>query len=181
MLAKIGLVITCIGLAMFAMGRLENVARQRGFTDSAAWAQESDDQADDAVSPDDDASQADAASQDDADPQNESGCKAGPASGIYSGTVMDNNMGAGTISGSFSQCRGKLNGVWQDTFVPPAFFKGTIKSNGAISARMKFHVFGKCGYLFHGVFENGNEISGSYTLNGCKGMAPDHGTFDMTM
>jgi hypothetical protein len=30
-----------------------------------------------------------------------------------------------------------------------------------------------------GVFQHGNEISGSYTLSGCKGMATDHGTFDM--
>ncbi len=179
MLSKIGLVITGIVLAVFAIGRVENVAKHRGFSESAVWAQESDDQADDAVSQDDAAPQADAAPQDDADPQNASGCKAGPASGIYSGTVMDNNMGAGTISGAFSQCGGKLTGNWQDTFVPPAFFSGKIKSNGAISARMKFHVFGKCGYLFHGVFENGNEISGSYTLNGCKGMAPDGGTFHM--
>jgi len=173
MLAKIGLVITGIGLAMFTMGRFESIARHRGFSESAAWAQESDDQAGDAVSQDDNASQ------DDADPQNTSGCNAGPASGLYSGTVTDNNMGAGTIEGAFSQCRGKLTGNWQDTFVPPAFFKGTIKSNGAINARMKFHLFGKCGYLFHGAFTNGNEISGSYTLNGCKGMAADHGTFDM--
>jgi hypothetical protein len=41
MLAKIGLVITGIGLAMFAMARVENVARHRGFSESAAWAQES--------------------------------------------------------------------------------------------------------------------------------------------
>ena len=93
---------------------------------------------------------------------------------------MDNNMGAGTIEGAFFQCRGKLTGNWQDTFVPPAFFSGKIKSNGAISARMKFHLLSKCGYVFHGVFENGNEIAGSYTLNGCKGMAPDGGTFHMT-
>ena len=168
MLAKIGLVITGIVLAVFAMGRVESVAKHRGFSESAVWAQESDDQADDA------------SLQDDADLQNQSGCKPGPASGLYSGTVMDNNMGAGTIEGAFSQCRGKLTGNWQDTFVPPAFFKGAIKSNGAINARMKFHLFGKCGYLFHGTFTNGNEISGSYTLNGCKGMAADHGTFDMT-
>jgi hypothetical protein len=65
MLAKIGLVITGIVLAVFAMGRVESVAKHRGFSESAVWAQESDDQADDAVSQDDDASQADAASQDD--------------------------------------------------------------------------------------------------------------------
>jgi hypothetical protein len=180
MLSKIGLVITCIVLAVFAMGRVESVAMHRGFSESAVWAQESDDQADDAISPDDNASQADPASQDDAAPQDASGCTEGPASGIYSGTVMDNNLGAGTIDGAFLQCRGKLTGNWHDTFVPPAFFKGTIKSNGAINARMKFHVFGKCGYVFHGVFENGNEIAGSYKLNGCKGMAADGGTFQMT-
>jgi hypothetical protein len=167
MLAKIGLVITGVVLAMFAMARVENVARHRGFSESAAWAQEADDQAADAVSPDDDAS------------PDTRGCKDGPAGGLYSGTVMDNNMGAGTIEGAFFQCRGKLTGNWQDTFVPPAFFSGTIKSNGAIKATMRFHLFSKCGYLFHGVFENGNEISGSYTLSGCKGMAADGGTFHM--
>jgi hypothetical protein len=176
MLAKIGLVITGIALAMFAMGRVESVASHCGFSESGAWAQESDDQADDAVSLDDLAAQAAAAAQNDPDYPN---ITPGPASGIYSGTVTDNNMGVGTISASLSQFKGKLSGVWQDTFVPPAFWNGTIKSNGAISARMKFHLFGKCGYVFHGVFKNGNEISGSYTLNGCKKMAKDHGTFDM--
>jgi hypothetical protein len=181
MLTKIGLVITGIGLAMFAMARVENVARHRGFSESQAWAQESGEQADDAVSQDDDAaSQADAASQDDGDGQDTSGCKDGPAGGLYSGTVMDNNMGAGTIEGAFFQCRGKLTGNWQDTFVHPAFFSGTIKSNGAISAFLKFHLFSKCGYIFHGVFEHGNEIAGSYKLSGCKGMAADGGTFHMS-
>jgi hypothetical protein len=178
MLAKIGLVITGIGLAMFAMARVENVARQRGFSESTVWAQESDGQADDAVSHDDNASQADA-SQDDGDGQDTRGCKAGPAGGLYSGTVMDNNKGAGMIEGAFFQCRGKLTGNWQDTFVLPAFFNGTIKSNGAIKATMRFHLFSKCGYIFHGVFENGNEIAGSYKLSGCKGMAADGGTFQM--
>jgi hypothetical protein len=176
MRAKIGLVTIGIGLAMFAMGRVENVARHRDFTESAAWAQESDDQADDAVSQDDLAAQAAAAAQDDPDYPN---IAPGPASGLYSGTVTDNNKGMGTISASLSQSKGKLGGTWQDTFVHPAFWNGTIKSNGAINARMKFHLFGKCGYVFHGTFKNGNEISGSYTLNGCKGMAADHGTFDM--
>jgi hypothetical protein len=180
MLAKIGCVITCVGLAMFAIARVENVARHRGFSESAAWAQDSDDQSNDAVSQDDAVSQPDTAPQDDGDGQDTRGCKDGPAGGLYSGTVMDNNMGAGTISGAFFQCRGKLTGNWQDSFVHPAFFSGTIKSNGAIKATMRFHLFSKCGYLFHGVFEHGNEISGSYKLSGCKGMAADGGTFDMS-
>jgi len=64
--------------------------------------------------------------------------------------------------------------------VPPAFIKGNIKSNGKVSMKMRFHIKGKCGYVFTGVFENGDEISGDYKLSGCKGMAPDEGTLDMT-
>jgi len=176
MKAKIGVVIAGIALAMFVMSRVENLRAGRGFGGSLAWAQESDDQAGDATSQDDAASQADSASQGD----DSIDATTVSASGIYSGTVMDNNMGAGTISAAISQIHSKLIGNWQDTFVPPAFIMGTIKSNGTISMRMRFHLKGNCGYVFNGVFEHGNEISGDYTLNGCKGMAPDHGTLDMT-
>ena len=191
---NLAFVMAVVFLGSFAIGRVGSLTEHRGFAGSLAWAQEADDQADDAVSQDDAASQADdasqdedaasqadAAPQDEADERNASTCKkAGPAGGIYSGTVMDNNMGAGKIMAALSQCRTKLNGVWQDTFVPPAFWNGTINSNGAIKATMNFHLGSKCGYLFNGVFEHGNEISGEYKLSGCKGKAADGGTFDMT-
>src|SRR5580692_10572916 len=104
MRAKIGLVTIGLGLAMFAMGRVENVARHRGFSESAAWAQESDDQADDAVSQDDAADQGEAVSQDDAAPQDDLAvqnarhrkniCK---VCGNYSGKIISNSLGTGTI------------------------------------------------------------------------------------
>jgi hypothetical protein len=175
MRAKIG--IAAIALAVFVVGRVENPRAGRGFGGSIAWAQEPDDQADDALSPDDASSQADSASQDDTDSIDEATPSAG---GIYSGTVMDNNMGAGAISAAIGQTRSKLSGVWQDTFVPPAFLKGSIKKNGKISLKMRFHIKGNCGYVFNGVFENDDEISGNYKLTGCKGMEPDAGTLDMT-
>jgi hypothetical protein len=164
-------------LAIFVAGRIGNLSAGYGFIGSMAWAQESEDQAAEAASPDDTASQPDSASQDDAD-----STKTAPvsASGVYSGTVMDSKMGAGTISAAITQIRGQLSGTWQDTFVPPAFLKGTITAKGKISLAMRFHLTGNCGYIFAGVFENGNEISGNYKLNGCKGSAPDHGTLDMT-
>jgi len=174
---KIGVVIAEIALAMFVMGRVENLKAGRGFGGSLAWAQESDDQGDDAASQDDATSQEDSASPDDGDSTDTTKVSAG---GVYSGTVMDNNMGPGKISAAISQIHSQLIGTWQDTFVRPAFIKGSITSKGKISMRMRFHLKGNCGYVFNGVFENGNEISGDYKLNGCKGMAPDHGTLDMT-
>jgi hypothetical protein len=183
MRAKIGVVIAGTLLAMFVMGQLESLKSGCGFGGSPVWAQESDDQAGDAASQDDAASQVDSAAQDDAASQDDddsidaSGVSAG---GIYSGNVMDDNMGPGTISAAISQTHSKLSGVWQDTFVPPAFLKGTVSSKGKVSMNMRFHIKGKCGYVFKGVFENGNEISGDYKLSGCKGMAPDQGTLDMT-
>ncbi len=143
MLSKFGFVTVGVGLAMFAMGPIRSLATHRGLSESAVWAQESqesqdsEDQAGDSVSADDLAAQAAAAAQDDPDYPN---IKSGPASGIYEGTVMDNNMGMGTISAALTQLKSKLSGVWQDTFVPPAFWKGSIKSGGAISAKMKFHI-----------------------------------------
>jgi hypothetical protein len=178
MRAKIGVVIAGVALGIFVVGRAENRTARFAFAESSAWAQESDDQTDDAVSQGDDTSQADTASPDDADATKPAPVSAG---GIYSGTVMDNNMGAGKISAAISQIHAKISGTWQDTFVPPAFINGTIKANGKLNWRMRFGLKGNCGYLFTGVFKNGNEISGSYKVNGCgKKVVADHGTLDMT-
>jgi hypothetical protein len=164
MLAKIGLVIVGTALAMSAMGRVENVVAHRGFCGSVASAQESNDPADDA------------AAQDDADAEN-----ATSAGGVYSGTIVDNNLGTGMISAALSQQHSKLDGTFVATFVStnygPGFVNGKISSNGNINARLKFSLKGKCGLNFHGTFQNGNEISGDYTMTGCK--MSDHGTFDM--
>ena len=177
MRAKLGVVIAGVALAIFAVGRVENRNGRFAFADSSAWAQESDDQADEAVSPGDDTSQPDTASPTDADTTKPAPVSAG---GVYSGTVMDNNQGAGKISAAISQIHAKIIGTWQDTFVPPAFIAGTIKANGNLNWRMPFGLKGNCGYLFTGVFKNGNEISGSYKVNGCgKKVAADHGTLDM--
>jgi hypothetical protein len=138
----------------------------RGFSSSTAWAQDADDPA------------ADAASQDDANSTEAKTIVS--AGGVYSGTVMDSDQGAGTISAAISQIHAKLIGTWQDTFVPPAFIVGTITAKGKITMRMRFHLTGNCGYIFTGAFVNGDEISGSYVLKACKGMGPDHGTFQMT-
>ena len=180
---KIGVVIAGIALAMFVVSRVQNLRAGRDFLGSQAWAQELDDQGGDTASQDDAASQADVDSQDDAASQNGAdSIKATPvpASGVYSGTVMDNAKGAGKISAAISQIHSKLIGTWQDTFVPPAFISGTISSKGKISMSMRFYITGNCGYIFTGVFAHGDEISGNYRLNGCKGSAPDHGTLDMT-
>jgi len=162
MLAKIGLVMAGTAVAMFAMGRVENIAAHRGFGGSVACAQESNDPADDA------------SAQDDAD-------AATSASGIYSGTIVDNSLGNGMISAALSQRHSKLDGTFVATFVSsnygPGFVNGKISSNGTVNARLKFSLKGKCGLNFHGTFQNGNEISGDYTMTGC-GMS-DHGTFDM--
>jgi hypothetical protein len=178
MRAKIGVMIAGIALATLVVNRVGNLGAGRGFSGSIAWAQEADDSAADAASQDDATSQDDSAAQDSADSTEAKTIVS--AGGVYSGTVMDNDKGAGTISAAISQIHAKLIGTWQDTFVPPAFIVGTITAKGKISMRMRFHLTGNCGYLFTGVFENGNEISGSYTLSGCKGMAPDHGTLQMT-
>jgi hypothetical protein len=177
MRSKIGVVIAGGALAILASGHVENLSARFAFADSSAWAQESDDQADEAASPDEDTPQPDTASPDDADATKPAPVSAG---GVYSGTVMDNNQGAGKISAAISQIHAKIIGTWQDTFVPPAFIAGTIKANGNLNLRMRFYIKGNCGYLFTGVFKNGNEISGSYQVNACgKKVAADHGTLDM--
>ena len=165
MLAKVGLMIAGTALAMFAMGRIEGVAAHRGFAGSVACAQEWNDQGDDA------------SAQDDADSE-----AAVSASGVYSGTIMDSGEGDGMISAAISQIHSKLVGTFVATFQSanygPGFVKGKIK-NGAINARLKFSLKGKCGLNFHGTFQNGNEITGSYTMTGCSGKS-NSGTFDMT-
>jgi|HubBroStandDraft_2_1064218.scaffolds.fasta_scaffold110053_2 hypothetical protein len=190
MLAKIGCVTIGIVLAMFAMARVENVARHRGFSESAAWAQESDDQADDAVSQDDGAAQDEAASQDDAGAQDElavqharhkSICK---VCGNYSGQIISNSLGTGTfmlgIIPANIPFRSKLLGTWIESFDnTQGFMKGTVNSKGGLSLQFRLNIKGHCLFNFHGTFENGNEISGTYNTNGCSGPS-DSGTIDIT-
>lgn len=165
MLAKIGLVMVGTALAMFAMGRFESVAAHRGFRGSVACAQDWNDQADDTSAPDD------------PDADSEASVK---ASGIYSGNIVDDSLGDGMISASLTQIHSKLIGTFVATFQSsdfgPGFVKGKIV-NGAINARLKFSLRGKCGVNFKGTFKNGDEISGDYTMTGC-GMS-DQGSFDM--
>jgi hypothetical protein len=198
---KIGVVMVGTALAIFVMGRVDGLRVAPGFGGSWAWAQETEDPADDAaISQDDAAEQNGTASPNDA-PQEQADAPDSatdvpraqarasrlayclkhpfPASGIYSGTFMDNNQGAGMIGASLFQCYTKLSGTWGDDIVPPAFWNGTISSSGKINAQMRFHISGKCGYTFNGTFINGNEISGNYTLHDCKGMGPDGGSFQM--
>jgi hypothetical protein len=178
--SKVGVAIAGVALAMFVAGR---AGLGHG---PVAWAQEAQDQAadvqaDEAAPQDGEASQDESAAQNAAD-GNEPNAKPTPvsASGVYSGTVMDANQGAGTISAAISQIRTKIIGTWQDTFVPPAFIAGTVNAKRTMSLRMRFYLKGNCGYLFTGNFKNGNEISGTYKLTACGGgMAPDHGTLDM--
>ena len=171
MRSKIGIAIGAVALAIF-VGRAN-------FASSSAWAQESDDQAIAAASQNDDAAQP--ASGEDAD--SPEAAKFPIVGGVYSGTVMDANQGAGTISAAVGQTKGtgKIFGTWQDTFILPAFLNGTVKANGNMNLRMRFYIKGNCGYLFTGVFKNGDEIAGSHKLNSCgKKFPADHGTFDMT-
>jgi hypothetical protein len=178
MRAKPGVAIAGIALAILVVGRIGNLSAGRGFSGSTAWAQEADDPAADAASQVDATPQNDSATQDDANSTEAKTIVS--AGGVYSGTVMDSDQGAGTISAAISQIHAKLIGTWQDTFVPPAFIVGTITAKGKITMRMRFHLTGNCGYIFTGAFVNGDEISGSYVLKACKGMGPDHGTFQMT-
>jgi hypothetical protein len=184
MLAKIGLVITCIGLATFAMGRVESVARHRGFSESTAWAQESDDQADDAVSPDDTAAQDNAGAQDDPAVQHARHKNTCKVCGNYSGKIISNSLGTGTfmlgIIPANIPFRSKLSGTWIDSFDnTPGFMKGTASSKGGLSLQFRLKIKGHCLFNFHGIFENGNEISGTYNTNGCSGPS-DSGTIDIT-
>ena len=186
MLAKIGFVITGIGLAMLAMGRVESVASHRGFSESAVWAQQSDDQAGDAASPDDEASEADAAWQDDADlaVQNAGHKNVCKVCGTYSGQIISNSLGTGTIMLGIIPAnipfRSKVIGTWIDSFDnTPAFLKGSASSNGGVSLQFRLKAKGHCLFKFHGTFENGNEISGTYSTNGCSGPS-DSGTIDIT-
>ena len=188
MRAKIGVVVAGTALAMFVMGRAGSLGLARGFADSQAWAQDSEDLGDDAAVQQDDTSDQDGVvSAPNDEPQDQLRASSlaycikhpFPGSGLWSGTVTDNNMGGGTISASLFQCHSKLGGTWQDSFVLPAFWKGTISSSGNIKAQMRFHISGKCGYTFTGTLKNDNEISGNYTLHDCKGMGPDGGSFDM--
>jgi hypothetical protein len=176
MLAKIGLVIVSAALATFAMGRFESLAAHRGFGGSVASAQDWSDQADDASSQDD----PDAASEDDLDAE-----PATSAGGVYSGTIVDNNLGNGMIQAAITQIHStklvsKLLGNFIATFPSsdygPGFVTGKI-NHGSITALLRFTLRGKCGLSFHGTFKNGNEISGTYTMTHC-GMS-DAGSFDM--
>jgi len=161
MLKKIGFVTAGVVLATFVMGRVESLAAHRGFGGSLAWAQQWDDSAGDTS------------------PQDDDSMKKSPppdVSGTYSGTIEDHRFGAGTISATISQSGSKLSGSWDATFGGPGTLKGTVKSNGAITARLK--IKGGCGLNAHGTFESGDEISGTYQVTGCG--RSDHGTFDMT-
>ena len=165
MLAKVGFVIAGTALAMFTMGRFETLAAHRGFGGSVAYAQETNDPGDYS------------SSQDDVDGEPDV-----TAGGVYSGTITDSGEGEGTISAAISQIHSKLIGTFVATFVSadygPGFVKGKIK-NGVIKARLRFSLKGKCGLSFHGTFQNGNEISGTYSMTGCNGKS-NTGSFDMT-
>lgn len=162
MLAKLGFVIGATALAMLTMGRFETLAAHRGFGGSVACAQELNDYS---------------SALDDVD--SESDVSAG---GVYSGTITDSGEGEGTISAAISQIHSKLIGTFVATFTSdnygPGFVKGKIK-NGVIKARLRFSLKGKCGLSFHGTFQNGNEITGTYKMTGCNGKS-NVGSFDMT-
>ncbi len=190
MLAKIGLVMTGVALTMFTIGRVENVSRHRGFSESAAWAQDSDDQANDAISQDDATSQDEAVSQDDAGPQDDLAvpdarhkhtCK---VCGNYSGEIISKSLGTGTFMVGIIPAnipfRSKLLGTWIESFDnAQGFMKGTASSSGRLSLQFRLKIKGNCLFNFHGVFKNGNEISGTYNTNGCSGPS-DSGTIDIT-
>ena len=189
MFGKIRFVIAVTAFAMFLTGRVGSLMAGRGLAGSAALAQDFEDQTDEAASQNDAETQDQAGAPDASDGESQNQLRASslaycithpfPASGLWSGTVMDNNQGGGTISASLFQCKTKLTGTWQDTFVLPAFWKGTISSSGKVKAQMRFHITGKCGYTFVGTFQSDNEIFGTYTLHSCKGMGPDSGSFDI--
>jgi hypothetical protein len=165
MVAKVGLVIAGTALAMFVMGRFEGLAAHKGFNGPVAYAQESTDPG------------YDSSSQDGVDSEPDLS-----VSGIYSGTITDSGEGGGMISAAVTQIHSKVVGTFVATFASadygPGFVKWKIK-NGAIHGRLKFSLRGKCGLNFHGTFQNGDEISGTYQMTGCNGKS-NSGSFDMT-
>jgi hypothetical protein len=169
MRSKVGIVIVGTALTTFLLGRVEGVAQHRGSAGSVASAQEGDEQLDGPAN--------DGSSQQD-DAADVPDIKTGPATGVYSGMIVDDNLGTGKISGSITQLKSKLIGTWIDDFEGPGFLNGTIKSNGQVTAKFRLHIKGDCTFTFHGTFENGNEIAGTYNRAGCKG-APDGGNLDI--
>ena len=159
---KVGLVIAVTALTMFAMGRVESLARHRGFAGSSAWAQSWDDAADDAAS-------------------NSPTGTPPDVTGNYSGNVTDHRFGPGTleldITSQGGSSGGKLSGTWSTDLSggTSGALKGKVQSNSSVTLRL--NIRGTCHLVAHGTFQNGDEIVGVYHAVGCGG--PDHGSFDV--
>ena len=157
MLARIGFAVGGFVLLMFAMGRVESLFAHRGFAGSTAWAE------DWFTSPDD----ADVDTQPATVPD---------VSGTYTGTVNDDRDGSGSAGATINQNRKGLTGSWS-FFFHGGTLKGKVDSNGNLHIRLK--AGGRCGANFKGTFQNGNEITGSYQVTGCRKGNGDHGTLDI--
>ena len=159
---KFVFVMAGVFLASFAMARVESLAAHRGFSGSQAWAQDWSDSSGDSPSADEPASVPSA-------PPN--------ISGTYTGMVVDHKLGSGFGTVTLTQNGKKVSGSFS-TFFNSGSVKGTVKPNNTLNLRLK--VGGTCGANFHGVFENGNEISGVYVVSGCAKGNGDHGHIDVT-
>jgi hypothetical protein len=184
MRAKIGSVIAGAALAMFVTGRAGNLIPGHSFADSQAWAQDSGDQTDDVASQDDAAPQDDAATpEDDAasgDGTLNSAVTNKTVSGNYSGTMMDDQRGAGTYLGGFIpglHSHTKLSGTFTDTWEGPGFVEGTVSSSGAVTLKYRLKIKGDCVFSFKGTY-NAGVIMGTYNRAGCKG-GPGQGTLNI--
>jgi hypothetical protein len=157
---RISFVIAGMFLATFAFGRVESLVAHRGFGGSQAWAQDWYDSSGDSSSADD----------------SQSKSMPPDISGTYTGTVVDHKAGKSDATIIITQNGGKLSGSFSTGF-NHGTVKGTIKANDMLKLRLK--IGGTCGANFHGVFENGDEISGVYSVSGCAGGNGDHGTVDV--
>ncbi len=93
--------------------------------------------------------------------------------GTWSGTISDDDMGAGTLTISITQTNRKLSGGWSATFSSTSFLG---EFNGRATAKMvRLHLshaqFEKktCELNFKSTVANGTEISGSYKWAYCGG------------
>ena len=125
-----------------------------------------------------DSTPAAAAQDDSAGDTGELDIKSSPANvaGPWCGFISDNAFGDGTISLQVRQKGTKLSGSWADTFGLSGKFNGKINGD-SITATLKARRT-KCKIAMVGALVAPNEVSGTYSIFGCR--QSDGGTFDIT-
>jgi hypothetical protein len=107
--------------------------------------------------------------------------------GSWTGPIIDNVMGAGSISVDISQTNRRLNGGWSATFPTSPVFLGNFDGRAsarAVNLRLDSSVFDRkgCRLVFHSITASGTEIQGNYHWVNCgKQFRGDRGgTIDIT-